>query len=108
MLPLQNPTRKVPRQGVGNTNFRNPRINQRLSQSALAKRARITQAMVSKVEAGRDVQLSTLLALANVLGLDIALLTAKQSFLFRRETLDQSQSLLEQFCIHPALLAPTA
>lgn len=79
--------------------LREARIRKNLSQESLAKLARVTQAMVSKVEAGRDVQLSTLAALANVLGLEITALTPKQSVLLRRHFSDAAtkQSLLEQF-----------
>ncbi|EKD77474.1 MAG: hypothetical protein ACD_42C00322G0007 [uncultured bacterium] len=78
---------------------RQARIHQNLSQVSLAKLARVTQAMVSKVEAGRDVQLSTLLALVNVLGLEIVALTQQQSVFLRRHFSDAAtkQSLLEQF-----------
>lgn len=79
--------------------LRAARIRKNLSQESLAKLAHVTQAMVSKVEAGRDVQLSTLVALANVLGLEIMALTPKQSVLLRRHFSDVStkQSLLAQF-----------
>ena len=75
------------------------RINQHLSQAALAKLAHVTQAMVSKVEAGRDVKLSTLLALTVVLKLEITALTPKQAFVLRLHDSNspKKQSLLEQF-----------
>ncbi len=75
------------------------RINKQLSQTALAKLAHLTQPMVSKAESGRDIQLSTLLALAKALTLEIVAVTPKQSAVLRQQYSDtpSKQTLLEQF-----------
>lgn len=56
--------------------FYQARIHKNLSQAALAKIAGLTQAAISKIEAGKDVQLSTLLTLAKALGLEIVAITS--------------------------------
>lgn len=73
------------------------RQQKKLTQSALAKSARVTQAMISKVERGHDVQLSTLIVIAKVLGLEITALDPRQAFALRRDASKKSQTLLEQF-----------
>lgn len=75
------------------------RKQQGLSQVELAKRAGVTQAMVSKLESGKDVRLSTLEAVSKVLGLSVVAVTGEQAFQLRRmlSSHEKSQSLLEQF-----------
>ena len=79
--------------------FHQARLNKKWSQAVVAKLAHVTQAMVSKIESGRDVQLSTLLALAKVLELEITTITPKQSFVLQRYYSDvpKKQTLLQQF-----------
>jgi len=76
------------------------RKQKNISQSVLAKKAGITQAMVSKVEAGNDVQLSTLTAIAKALDMEIVLATKEQAFHLMRAQQQlpekKKQSLLER------------
>lgn len=51
-----------------------------MNQAKVAELAGITQAMVSKIESGKDVLLSTLQAVAKVLDLHITAVTDEQAF----------------------------
>ena len=78
------------------------RKQQGLSQIDLAKRAGLTQAMISKIEAGKDVRFSTLQAAAQALGLHILALNHAQAFQLH-QTMNANvpqKSLLEQFQVN--------
>lgn len=70
----------------------------RLSQAELAKKAHVTQAMISKLESGKDVRLSTLLAVTAALGLTLRALDEEQLFRLKRlESSHSSASWLDQY-----------
>lgn len=70
-----------------------------LSQAEVAEVAGVTQAMVSKVENGKDVRLSTLQAVAEAVGLQLTALTGEEYFQLQmtKGEADPSQSLLERY-----------
>ncbi len=79
--------------------IRQRRQQLKLSQSELAKAANVTQAMVSKLESGKDVRLSTLQAIVTALDLKLLLLDQETVFQLKRlkEFSSPAQNWLDQY-----------